>query len=612
MPGVTGPFEGPPEAGSLKRGRFTYFPVVPGRLEFAMEVRRAILRDRPQVVALELPTTLQQAYLRAVDRLPEISVIFYPDDKEEDRAIYVPVEPADPFIEAIRSAGEIDAEIVFADPDSGERPHLRDAYPDPYALQHIGLDRYIEAYRVYPQQRSDEIAAHAGGIAWKLQGTDPDARVLVVVSLNLLDPVLDAMQEPQAQPLARVKREGVQVLNPHPASLAEITIEYPYLQHRYEPFRQSMADAKAIDRRHVQLALYREAEKSYEASTGEHMQHWQRRLLARYTRNLALTDHGLCAGIFDLTVAARAVVDDNYGWEVWDLAGKYPPQKEVSDVMTVAISGEEMWLDTKKIRLRRRLPSAKRRLRPIGLKPRKKEKVPGEWASQLDGNAICSYPPEDLVIEDYGRFLKKKGKSILSEERAHSEPFTTSLLDGIDLRETIRNWHEKRIYVRQFQKINGDVGSVIVIFDEDRDNRYSYMTTWLGEHQNESDMAFYSTVPFDRMVGPGIGRGEYGGFMMSLPPRRMYDVWHDPDYEFAETKAERLLLAGLDYSVERYVVYVAAKPPRSIFRSIASRAGRTIVYIPIGQLSPIALKKIRVVHVLDGYDKRDIAKEYLW
>src|SRR3989442_15811399 len=135
MPGVTGPFEGPPEAGSLKRGRFTYFPVVPGRLEFAMEVRRAILRDRPQVVALELPTTLQQAYLRAVDRLPEISVIFYPDNKEEDRAIYVPVEPADPFIEAIRSAGEIDAEIVFADPESRERPHLPAGYPDPYALQ---------------------------------------------------------------------------------------------------------------------------------------------------------------------------------------------------------------------------------------------------------------------------------------------------------------------------------------------------------------------------------------------------------------------------------------------------------------------------------------------
>jgi len=48
------------------------------------------------------------------------------------------------------------------------------------------------------------------------------------------------------------------------------------------------------------------------------------------------------------------------------------------------------------------------------------------------------------------------------------------------------------------------------------------------------------------MVGPGIGRGEYGGFLMSLPARRMFDVWKDPDYTIAESKAERLLLAGLD------------------------------------------------------------------
>jgi hypothetical protein len=54
-----------PDPGSLKRGRFTYFPVVPGRLEFAVEVRRAILRDPPQVIALELPATLQQVWMRA-------------------------------------------------------------------------------------------------------------------------------------------------------------------------------------------------------------------------------------------------------------------------------------------------------------------------------------------------------------------------------------------------------------------------------------------------------------------------------------------------------------------------------------------------------------------
>ncbi len=610
-PGLSFPDAGP-DAGGLTRGRFTYFPAVPGKLEFAVEVRRAILRDKPRVVAVELPTTLRDAYLRTVERLPEMSVILYDDEQEDGRGIYVPVEPADPFTEAVRSGIEIGAEIVFADPDAGERPHLPDAYPDSYALRHIALEKYVEAYRLWPQPRTERIAAHAEGIAWKLQGCDPLASVLVVVSLNLLDPVLDAMEKPQAQPMARLQREGVKVLNPHPECLAEITIEYPYLQECYEQFRGEMAGADNVDRRHAQLAVFRQAEKTYESNTGERVGHWQRRLLARYTRNLALVNGELAARIFDITVAARSVVDDNYAWEVWEAANRYSHQKAASDLMTVKISGEEVWLDTKKMRLRRRLPSQKRRLRPVGLKARKKEKAPGEWASQLNGASICSYPPEDLVIEDYGRFLKKKGKSILSEERARSEPFTTSLLDGIDIRETIRNWHEGRIYVRHFQKIHGEVGAVIVIFDEDRDDRYSYVTTWLGEHQNESDMAFYSTYPFDHLVGPGIGRGEYGGFLMSLPARRMLDVWQDPDYDFAESKPERLLLAGLDYSLQRYVVYVAAKPPRSVFRNIAARFGRTIVYIPVGQLSPVTLKKIRVVHVLDGYDKRKIAKDYIW
>lgn len=201
---------------------------------------------------------------------------------------------------------------------------------------------------------------------------------------------------------------------------------------------------------------------------------------------------------------------------------------------------------------------------------------------------------------------------MLTEERERTEPFATSLLDGVDLRETIRNWHEQRLYVKRRERLAGEFGSVVVVFDEDRDDRYPYLTTWLGENQNESDMAFYSTHPFDHLVGPGIGRAEYGGFLMSLPARRMYDVWGDPDYDFAESKPERLLLAGLDYSVERNVVYVAPKPPRSVFRTIAGRLGRQIVYIPLGSLSSTRLKKVRVVHVLDGYDKRESAKEYLW
>jgi hypothetical protein len=525
------------------------------------------------------------------------------------------------------------------------------------------------------------------------------------------------MQQPQAEPLARTHRQGIQVLNLHPDCLAEVLTEFPFLQSVYEvrryglpaetaadePLKETPADVTDkfqvistpkedphvaleltvgraarhvnwlgratdrdeeswhgilpslplpegaedlsadglaesepqgmvaseprlesmavttrpdqfvfMDRQRLNFRIFAEAERRYEKNTREKLSHWQRRLFARYSRNLALVGKRLVSGLFDLTVAARSIVDDNFAWEFWELAASTPFQLAASDLMTVSISGEELWLNMKRILLRRRLPRQKALPRPLGLKGRKKETHPGEWARQFDGNSICSYPPEDIVLENYGLFLKKKGKSILSEERSRVEPFSTSLLDGIDMRETLRNWHVGQLYVREFQKISGDVGAVVVIFDEDRENRYPWTMTWLGEHSQESDMAFYSTNPQDQVVGPGISRAEYGGFLLSYPPRRMLDVWHDTDYWFAESKPETLLLAALDYTLERFVVYVAARPPRSIFKTIAARLGRKIVYIPMGQLSPVSLKKIRVVHVLDGHDKRLIAKDYLW
>jgi hypothetical protein len=613
------PLEADTGAASLRRGRFHYFPVVPGRIEFAIELRRLLLSSRPALVAVELPGFLAKAYSRALARLPEISVLLYTEEAgDDDRAVYVPVEPADPFTEALRTAEEIGAQIIFLEPDTNERPHLPDNYPDTYAADRVGLDQYIERYRVFPQPRTEEVSAHAASMAWKLQGADPDAEVVVVVSLNLLDPLLDAMQTPQEPPpRPRHTPDDVRLLNPHPECLAEITVEMPYLQERYEFLRLGIGDGDSrnqerISKPFVQFDLLREAEAKYTESTGDKLAHWHRRLIARYTRNLAHISGELVANVYDLAVAARSIVDDNFGWEVWQMANRYLAQHESSDLETVKLSASEIWLNTKRLRIRRRLPRPKQRLRPAGLKPRKRESTPGEWARQTTGEAICSYPPEDLVIEEYGRFLKKKAKAMLSEERVRVEPFTTSILDGIDIRETIRNWHQRKIYVRQADRLAGEVGSVVVVFDEDREDRYQYLTTWLGEHQNESDMAFYSTFPFDHLVGPGIGRAEYGGFLMTLPPRRMFDVWHDPDYDFAETKPERLLMAGLDYSVERFVVYVAARPPRSIFRSIAAHLNRKILYVPMGALSPTKLKKLRVVHVLDSYDRRQEAKDYLW
>ena len=619
MPGA------PDDPASLQRGPWRYFPVVPGRMEFAVAVREALLADRPKVVAVELPSECERGLLRAVERLPQISALLYPhrpeaglpasdeDDAVTYQMLYVPVEPCDPFIEAVRTAREIGAAVVFIEPSLGDRPHVAGAYPDTYAVRRIGLQAYLNAYRLQAQPRNEDLERHAAAMAWRLQGADPFAATMVVLSLNMLHPVLDAIQIPQDETPQKLSANLVQVVNPDPECLAEICSEMPYLQNRYEQWRIDRSEDILIDRQRANFDLLREAEALYTKNTGDTMSHWQRRLMAKYTRNLARIQGDLVAGLFDLTVAARGIVDDNFGWEVWELANRYPHQQIAPDMQTVKISGEWVWMDTRRIRLRRRLPRPKQRLMPPGLKARKKEKTKGEWQHDLDGDSICSYPPEDIHIEDYGRFLKQKAQSLLSEERLRVQPFTTSLLDGIDLRETLRNWYRGKIYVREANKIAGAVGALVVVFDDvDRDDRYTYLATWQGEHQNESDMAFYATDPTAHVVGPGIGRAEYGGFLMTLPPRRMSYVWSDPDYAFAESKPETLLMAALDYSVEKHVVYVAKKPPRSVFRSMAARLNRSIIYLPIGALSAEKLKRLRVVHILDSHARRDEAKDFIW
>jgi hypothetical protein len=125
-------------------------------------------------------------------------------------------------------------------------------------------------------------------------------------------------------------------------------------------------------------------------------------------------------------------------------------------------------------------------------------------------------------------------------------------------------------------------------------------------------MAFYSTPPGEQVVGPGIMRATYGGFMLTSPRGRLADVWTDPDYRFARGRAEVLVMAAIDYSLEPIVVHVAPSPPAERLRRFAAAQKKRLQHIPLAALSPVTLKKIRVLHVLAGHDKREIARAYVW
>ena len=645
-----------------KFGPIQALPILHYRMEFAQLVRMAFQRVRPEAVAIELPHTLEAPFLRALRRLPQISVLSYQSKaKEKEETVYLLVEPADPLVEATRMAVEQGLPLHFIDADSDSYPRHTEQFPDSYSICRIGLEAYYHAYRTScaDQIPRQEDRRREQGMAFRLQELAKRyERILLVCGMAHLERIKQLFDTPLAAPLERLRREGVSVFNLHPDSCCEILAEFPFLSAVYEHRRGALPDEPEepgaglrkrfhalelisggkqdipeeklldnvirrtarhlgregafLDRQRAMYRLFSEAARHYRQETGESLHLWQKKAFFRFARNYAFSGGMLLPDLFQMLAAARGCIDDNFAYALCRLAVCYPWQQESSDLATIRISPEEIWGGSRRIRFRPRQKRDKS-LSRFGFLKRKRERRPGEWLEGFDDPSICSYPPEDLAIEDYGRFLKRKGSMQLSEELTRSEKFSSSMLDGIDIRETMRNIHEGVIYVREQLRAKGGVGCLVVVFDEDRRNqKYPYRMTWLGEHDQESDMAFYATDPAENVVGPGICRCEYGGFLLSYPPRRMMDVWDDPDYSTAAGRAEVLLMAALDYSIEKYVVYVAAKPPRSIFKQMAARLDRRIVYIPLGSLSPVKLKQMRVMHILAGKDKREIAREYIW
>ncbi|WP_028322190.1 hypothetical protein [Desulfatiglans anilini] len=602
---------------SLDWGSIRFVPILHNLLEFAQEVRRQFREFRPEVVAVEYPETLMEPILRGVARMPLLSVVSY---EEEDGVLtYLVLEPTDGQVEALRLALAEGVPVHFVDRDTADYPYDFRVFPDSYAVRRIGHQAYCDAWL-----RSD---AAAGAVvqedllrektmAYHLQRLSAEGRrVLFVGGLAHLAGVRREIEAPQARVIGRTHRDGVMLAHLHRDSSREILSETPFLAAQYEAAR-SGGEAEGLDRLEVQARMVRLAGERQWQHARERLSVQQLRVLNRFARNYALLSARLVPNFYQLLVAARGAVDDNFAYEVWEIGSDYPWQSEQPDLPVLRLSGEDLFLDQKRIRFHRRLKQMRRRLVPVPVRRRAREAAPGEWRRSFRGEAICSYPPEDLVIEGYGQYLKKKALEVKTEENVRIEPFTGSMQDGLDVRETVRRWATGRVYVREERPLRGRVGSVVVIFDPDEPGgegkeAYPWCVTWLGEHDQESDMAFYSTPAGEVMKGPGISLCQHGGFMLTYPPMRVFDIWKDPFFGQARNKPERLLMAAIDYSLEQHVVYVAAEPPSGRCRSVAARLGKTILYLPIGIFSAETLRKMRSFHVLDGHPVRRYAHRYV-
>ena len=346
----------------------------------------------------------------------------------------------------------------------------------------------------------------------------------------------------------------------------------------------------------------------------------------RYVRNLCLLDRRLTPDLYTLVVAAQQTAGDDFALAIAETAREYPYSHSDShsarEVLTEAELEEigmlRMGIDQADVpawgqsRMVNRLPGQILSWRSCELRPRPPKQDQSRWQQRWDPHGMCSWPPEDDRIESFHRHVRDQAKAILGADLARVEKFTTSVLDGIDIRETLRNWHSGDLYVKSIPPSRGSIEVVVFLFDVPADPQvYVNRATWYAEHNEESTLAFYATDHLKNMVGPGIAQAQYGGAMFLFPPRPIFDIWTDPRLDFAETLEERLLAAACFHSRDRHVALVCPLPPPASWRRLARRFGKKLIHLPLKRFGGQVLERIRTFHVLNGRQVRSYAADYI-
>jgi hypothetical protein len=206
----------------------------------------------------------------------------------------------------------------------------------------------------------------------------------------------------------------------------------------------------------------------------------------------------------------------------------------------------------------------------------------------------------------------QRANALIGNDLAQTEKFTTSVKDGIDIRDTLRHWHEDQIYVKVIPPSHGSLDACVMLFDSPSDPRdYPWRTTWFAEHKDESTLAFYASDYRQEMIGPGIALSTYGGAMFLYPPLWIADIWGDPRLDYTETLEERLIAAACLYSRSRQIALLSTLPPGAGWRRLARRHKKQLIHVPLSSFSDEQVQQLRMVHVLNGQEVRSYAEAFI-
>ena len=623
----------------------TLIPVVHGSAAYAIALRQELLSRPFDALAVPLPESFEQEVLRGVDRLPGLSAVVRLSAPEEDsesmarRGTYVPIDPCQGVIAAIRLAlGERKA-IEWIDSEGDEIQNHAPVFADCYAIRHTTLERFCSAMlpAIPPPSSglgSGQLVQRIDAMASRLIAMRTKYRwITALCPLEawpwLREAICKKLETPadRSQETLEQSEEffyAPELYGVDPRSYLFLLGELPFITGLVERARQEFQEDDQIVAEGLK-ELFVAARSSYRQELGNRARQIPPLLISqclKYVRNQTLLDRRMTPIFYTLAKSAQQMMGDAYTTHLVNAATEYPfddplmggsshSEGDGLPTMRLGIGVGELptWGQAKLVS---RLPGPPIQWHSLELRRPVEKKDQRRWKSRWNPYMQCSWPEDDTQIESFRNRVAQRARQILGADLARVEKFTTSIMDGLDLRETLRHWYDGSLYVKVNPPSIGPVNVTVMIFDPQPDPReYSWRATWFSEHPEESTLAFFATPFQKQMIGPGIGMSTYGGSMFIYPPRPIEDIWQDSRLDFTDTLEQRLVAAACMHSESRHVALLSPTPPGIALKKIAKRYSRKLVHVPLSHFSDSVLQQLRIFHVLNGRHVRSYAADFI-
>lgn len=602
-------------------GSVQLLPILHGRIAVTKEVRALLNREEFDAILLPLSVSIEEELIAAVEELPIISAVTVESD---DKAWILPIDPTDAFTEAVRQGVQKHLPIECIGPEVPIPPTTLLAPPDEEAIESIGLDAWATLV-LHSSELQDEFLKrndYSDFLACELREADQRyQKALFPIEVHHIPALLESLaakpQRPVFEPeLLEVKRSPLSV-----DKLYFVLGELPFVAGEYEKNRFKLFEEK-LSATELIKKMFLETRDNFIDSPGQQSLFSMTRLQQGLTflRNLTIQDGKLTPSLFNIITAAKGVGGDSFALKILKAANFYPylplghgPE----EILSVGLTAKGGYLFKRRNEEAREaihlLKDTQSEWKTISIKPDKDTWQDKDKNYRWSMENLCSHTPEDIFIENFNKHVRGKSMKILNDQLRKSEEFATSFKDGLDIRETMRNWHTGKIYVHETPQINSGIDTIVMIFDDEHDQHYPILTTWYAEHKEESTLSFYSRNPLNTLVGPGIAECEYGGFTLLYPPQHTPDIAQYVEMHRLDRLplSHQLTLYAMNFSEEKVVAYIAEKKPSPFLTRKAKELHKNLLWIPMKSFSSDTLRRLRKFHMLDGKKVRGWASRFI-